>query len=123
MVAMPYGIAADLRERGGLRHRGVVWRGPERDPFIRLERHRGVFIVSFVTSSISALSIIAPGCGRPTGAAAVAGSQSSCPASAGRGRLPFGYTSLTGWPYYGEQFEYIFGARSSCPTGGSTAPS
>ena len=34
----------------------------------------------------------------------------------------FGYTTLIGWAYYGEQFfEYILGRASRCRIAGSTA--
>jgi AGCS family alanine or glycine:cation symporter len=78
-----------------------------------------VFIISFITSSISALSILLTGAWQ-------SGAQSSdAVAQAFNAAIPtyggwmvavsvflFGYTVLIGWGYYGEQFfEYLFGPR------------
>jgi AGCS family alanine or glycine:cation symporter len=81
-----------------------------------------VFIVSFVTSSISALTILVSGVWRSgeTGAALVA--QAFATAIPKGGWVVafcvflFGYTTLIGWAYYGEQFlEYLFGRKIVLP--------
>jgi AGCS family alanine or glycine:cation symporter len=78
-----------------------------------------VFIISFVTSSISALSILVTGAWESgaTGPAAVTHAFHSAMPTAGTGGwmvavsvFLFGYSALIGWAYYGEQFfEYLFG--------------
>ena len=82
-----------------------------------------VFIVSFVTSSISALTILVTGVWRsglhehrrrggglqPRHARVGGWVVAFC-------AFLFGYTTLIGWSYYGEQFlEYIFGPRVVVP--------
>jgi AGCS family alanine or glycine:cation symporter len=79
-----------------------------------------VFIISFVTSSISALTILVTGTWESgaTGPAAVTHAFNSAMPVGGLGGwmvavsvFLFGYSSLIGWAYYGEQFfEYLFGA-------------
>src|SRR3982751_657649 len=78
-----------------------------------------VFIVSFVTSTISALTILLTGVWQSglTSTAAVASAfNSTIPVAGGYivafCAFLFGYTTLVGWAYYGEQFfEYILGRR------------
>lgn len=126
MVAMRYGIARGIyANEAGYGTAGVVYGAARsKDPFHQgLNAIMEVFIVSFVTSSISALSIIVTGVWKagPTGAAAVAGAfESSMPGIGGSlvtvCVFLFGYTSLTGWSYYGEQsLEYIFGRKVVLP--------
>ncbi len=82
-----------------------------------------VFIVSFGTSTISALVVLLSGAWRSgrTGASAVAeGFNSALPGAGGYVVAVcvflFGYTTLIGWAYYGEQFlEYVFGRRVVLP--------
>jgi AGCS family alanine or glycine:cation symporter len=85
-----------------------------------------VFIISFITSSISGLAILltgvwSTGSGNITGAAKVAEAfNTSLPVAGGWmvaiSMFLFGYTVLIGWGYYGEQFfEYIFGPRIIVP--------
>ena len=82
-----------------------------------------VFLISFVTSSISALSILLTGVWKTdvTGAAAVAKAFDSAIPNYGGWMLTvsvflFGYTVLIGWSFYGEQFlEYMFGPRVIIP--------
>lgn len=83
-----------------------------------------VFIISFITSSISGLSILLTGVwntGGVTGSAKVAEAfNASIPTFGGWmvaiSMFLFGYTVLIGWGYYGEQFfEYIFGPRIIVP--------
>ncbi len=78
-----------------------------------------VFIVSFVTSTISALTILVSGAWQSglQGAAAVAAAfDTAIPVVGGwvvaLCLLLFGYTTLIGWAYYGEQFlEYLTGRK------------
>jgi AGCS family alanine or glycine:cation symporter len=82
-----------------------------------------VFIVSFVTSSISALTILLSGVWRSglTSSAAVAAAFDTAMPLAGGYIVAFcvflfGYTTLIGWAYYGEQFfEYILGRKITTP--------
>ena len=82
-----------------------------------------VFIVSFVTSTISAMTILLTGVwqsGAPAPPRSPPRSTRRCPASAATSSRSasflFGYTTLIGWAYYGEQFfEYILGRRVTVP--------
>jgi AGCS family alanine or glycine:cation symporter len=82
-----------------------------------------VFLISFVTSSISALSILLTGVWKTgtEGAAAVAKAFDAAIPDYGGWMLTisvflFGYTVLIGWSFYGEQFlEYLFGPRVIMP--------
>ena len=83
-----------------------------------------VFVVSFVTSSISALSILVTDSWTVKGldsTAAVAHAFNSAIPMAGGWIVAFcaflfGYTTLIGWAYYGEQFfEYTLGRRVTVP--------
>jgi AGCS family alanine or glycine:cation symporter len=81
------------------------------------------FIVSFVTSSISAMTILLTGAwqsGLTSTAAVAAGFNSALPVAGGWivafCTFLFGYTTLIGWAYYGEQFfEYILGRKVTVP--------
>jgi AGCS family alanine or glycine:cation symporter len=82
-----------------------------------------VFVVSFVTSSISAMTILLTGVWRSglTSSAAVAASFNTAIPTVGGWIVAFcvflfGYTTLIGWAYYGEQFfEYILGRKVTVP--------
>ncbi|HEX5069113.1 MAG TPA: amino acid carrier protein [Vicinamibacterales bacterium] len=92
-----------------------------------------VFIVSFVTSTISALTILVSGVAQQSIATINAGGEgvkaTAAVAAAFNTAMPtfggwivafcaflFGYTTLIGWAYYGEQFlEYILGRRVTLP--------
>ena len=92
-----------------------------------------VFIVSFVTGTISALAILLSGVAETSIAARAAGQEfltsTAAVASAFNMAVPtvggwvvafcaflFGYTTLIGWAYYGEQFlEYILGRSVTMP--------
>jgi AGCS family alanine or glycine:cation symporter len=82
-----------------------------------------VFVVSFVTSSISAMTILLTGVWQSglTSTAAVAASFNSVMPMVGGWVVAFctflfGYTTLIGWAYYGEQFfEYILGRKVTVP--------
>jgi len=81
------------------------------------------FIVSFVTSTISAMTILLTGAwqsGLTSTAAVAAGFNSVMPVAGGYivafCTFLFGYTTLIGWAYYGEQFfEYILGRKVTIP--------
>ncbi len=82
-----------------------------------------VFVVSFVTSSISALTILVSGVwqsGQTSTAVVAQAFNTAIPVAGGWVvafcAFLFGYTTLIGWAYYGEQFfEYLFGTRVTVP--------
>jgi AGCS family alanine or glycine:cation symporter len=82
-----------------------------------------VFIVSFVTSTISAMTILLTGVwqsGLTSSAAVAAAFDNAMPGVGGYivafSAFLFGYTTLIGWAYYGEQFfEYILGRKVTLP--------
>jgi AGCS family alanine or glycine:cation symporter len=82
-----------------------------------------VFIVSFVTSTMSGLVILLTGAylsGQTSTAAVALGFEAALPTVGGWMVaiciLLFGYTTLIGWAYYGEQFlTYIWGPRVVTP--------
>ena len=82
-----------------------------------------VFIISFATSTMSALTILVTDVWRSglTSTAAVAAAFNQAMPVVGGWVVAFcsfmfGYTTLIGWAYYGEQFlEYIFGPRVVTP--------
>jgi AGCS family alanine or glycine:cation symporter len=82
-----------------------------------------VFTVSFVTSTISAMTILLTGVWRSgeTSSAAVAAAFNASMPTVGGWIVAFcvflfGYTTLIGWAYYGEQFfEYILGRKVTTP--------
>jgi alanine or glycine:cation symporter, AGCS family len=82
-----------------------------------------VFTVSFVTSTISAMTILLTGVwqqGVTSSAAVAAGFNTVMPTIGGWivafCVFLFGYTTLIGWSYYGEQFfEYILGRKVTLP--------
>ena len=125
MVAMRYGLARGVyANEAGYGTAAVVYGTARSD---RPERQGlnavvEVFIVSFITSSISALTILVSGVWRSglTSTAVVA--EAFDTAIPGGGWIValcaflFGYTALIGWSYYGEQFlEYIFGKWITMP--------
>jgi alanine or glycine:cation symporter, AGCS family len=82
-----------------------------------------VFIITFVTSSISGLSILLTGVwnqGAQSSAVVAEAFEMAIP-NVGGWMLAisvflFGYTTLLGWAFYGEQFlEYLFGPRVIMP--------
>lgn len=131
MVAMRYGIARGIyANEAGYGTAGVLYGAARsKDPFQQgLNAIMEVFIVSFVTSSISALSILVTGVWKVgedqtqlNGAAAVASAFENAMPGFGGSIVTvcvflFGFTALTGWSYYGEQsLEYIFGPRVVLP--------
>lgn len=82
-----------------------------------------VFIITFVTSTISALAILVTGVWKSglTSTAAVAAAFNQTVPTAGGWVVAFcaflfGYTTLIGWSFYGEQcLEYLFGPRVVTP--------
>jgi AGCS family alanine or glycine:cation symporter len=83
-----------------------------------------VFLISFITSSISALAILLTGVWKipgAEGASAVSTAFNASIPTYGGWMLTisvflFGYTVLIGWSFYGEQFlEYMFGRRVIVP--------
>ncbi len=126
MLAMRYGIARGIyANEAGYGTAGVVYGAARsKDPF-----HQGLnailegFHVSLGTSSNSPLSSHLPRGvkSRTPGAAAVASAFESTMPGIGGSLVAvcvflFGYTSLTGWSYYGEQsLEYIFGRKVVMP--------
>jgi AGCS family alanine or glycine:cation symporter len=82
-----------------------------------------VFVVSFVTSTISALVLLVTGAwqsGERGAGAVVVAFDAAMPGVGGWVVafcvFLFGYTTLIGWAYYGEQFlEYLLGRRVSVP--------
>ncbi len=82
-----------------------------------------VFTVSFVTSTISAMTILLTGVWQSgaTSSAAVASAFNTAMPTIGGWIVAFcvflfGYTTLIGWAYYGEQFfEYILGHKVTLP--------
>jgi AGCS family alanine or glycine:cation symporter len=126
MVAMRYGLARGVyANEAGYGTAAVVYgTARSRDPVQQgLNAVMEVFIISFVTSSISALTILVSGVWRSglTSTAVVAAAfDTSIPVVGGWivafCAFLFGYTTLIGWAYYGEQFlEYVFGTRVTMP--------
>ncbi len=82
-----------------------------------------VFIITFITSTISALAILLTGVwqsGSTSSAAVARAFDASIPTYGGWmvaiSVFLFGYTVLIGWEFYGEQFfEYLFGPRVIVP--------
>jgi AGCS family alanine or glycine:cation symporter len=129
MVAIRYGIARGVYANEAGYGTAAVFYGiaksarPEQQGLAAMIE---VFIISFVTSSISALSILVTGAWAiqdTTGPAAVPQAfNAAMPAGNAGGWMIgvsvflFGYSALIGWAYYGEQFlEYLFGPRIIAP--------
>jgi AGCS family alanine or glycine:cation symporter len=125
MVAMRYGVARGIyANEAGYGTAAVAYAtAKSRDPLQQgLNAVMEVFIVSFVTSSISALTILVTGVWRSglTSTAVVAQAFETTIPKGGWivavCAFLFGYTTLIGWAYYGEQFlEYVFGRRVVLP--------
>jgi AGCS family alanine or glycine:cation symporter len=126
MVAMRYGLARGIyANEAGYGTAAVVYgTARSQEPVQQgLNAVMEVFIISFVTSSISALTILVSGVWRSglTSTAVVAAAfDTSIPAVGGWivavCAFLFGYTTLIGWAYYGEQFlEYVFGTGVILP--------
>jgi AGCS family alanine or glycine:cation symporter len=126
MVAMRYGLARGIyANEAGYGTAAVVYGAARSDRPAQqgLNAVMEVFVVSFVTSSISALSILLTGAWRSglTSTAAVAQAFEAAAPGIGGPTVAFcvflfGYTTLIGWAYYGEQFlEHVFGRRVVMP--------
>jgi AGCS family alanine or glycine:cation symporter len=135
-VAMRYGIArAVYASEAGYGTAAVAY-GTAKTADARqqgLQAVMEVFIVSFVTTTLSALTILVSGVAEQAIVARQAGdaflTSTAAVAAAFDAAMPtvggwvvafcvllFGYTTLTGWAYYGEQFlEYLFGRRIVLP--------
>jgi alanine or glycine:cation symporter, AGCS family len=135
-VAMRYGIARGVyaNEAGyGTAALAYGTAKSDRPSQQGLQAVMEVFIVSFVTGTISALTILVSGVAETSIAAAQAGqpyvTSTAAVAAAFNLAVPtvggwvvafcgflFGYTTLIGWSFYGEQcLEYIFGRRITMP--------
>jgi AGCS family alanine or glycine:cation symporter len=125
-VAMRYGIARGIyANEAGYGTAAVAYgTAQSKDPAQQgLNAVMETFIVSFVTSSISALTILLTGAwqsGLKSTAAVALGFDTVMPVFGGWivafCTFLFGYTTLIGWAYYGEQFfEYILGRRVALP--------
>jgi len=135
-VAMRYGVArAVYANEAGYGTAAVAYgTAKTNDPTQQgLQAVMEVFIISFVTTTISALTILVSGVAEQSISARAAGAEfltsTAAVAAAFDAAVPtvggwvvafcvflFGYTTLTGWAYYGEQFlEYIFGRRVRLP--------
>jgi AGCS family alanine or glycine:cation symporter len=135
-VAMRYGIARGIYANEAGYGTAAVAYGTARssDPRTQgLQAVMEVFIVSFVTATMSAMAILVSGVAEQSIAAKAAGgafvTSTAAVADAFDAAMPvaggwivafcaflFGYTTLIGWAYYGEQFlEYILGRRVTVP--------
>ena len=125
-VAMRYGIARGIYANEAGYGTAAVAYGTARSTEPSQQGLNAVmetFIVSFVTSTISAMTILLTGAWKSglTSTAAVAlGFNSVMPVAGGYivafCTFLFGYTTLIGWAYYGEQFfEYILGRKVTMP--------
>ena len=125
-VAMRYGIARGVYANEAGYGTAAVAYGTarsERPVQQGLNAVIEVFIVSFVTSTISALTILLTGVwesGLTSSAAVAAAFNTAMPGVGGYVvafcAFLFGYTTLIGWAYYGEQFfEYILGRKVTVP--------
>ena len=135
-IAMRYGIARGVYANEAGYGTAAVAYGTARSAQPAQQGLQGVmevFIVSFVTATISAMTILVTGvaevsiaaraAGEPflTSTAAVAGAFNAAVPTVGGWVVAlcaflFGYTTLIGWAYYGEQFlEYIFGRSVRLP--------
>jgi AGCS family alanine or glycine:cation symporter len=135
-VAMRYGVARGVYANEAGYGTAAVAYGTAKtsDPAQQgLQAVMEVFIISFVTTTLSALTILVSGVAEQSIAARQAGeaflTSTAAVAAAFDTVVPtvggwvvafcvllFGYTTLTGWAYYGEQFfEYVFGRRIVLP--------
>jgi len=126
LVAMRYGLARGMyANEAGYGTAAVAYgTAQSRQPYYQgLNAVTEVFIVSFVTSTITAMTILLTGVWRmgQTSTAAVADAFNAAMPGLGGYIVVFcvflfGYTTLIGWSYYGEQFlEYLVGARVRLP--------
>src|SRR5262249_30093240 len=135
-IAMRYGIARGIyANEAGYGTAAVAYGSARtsRPSQQGLQAVMEVFIVSFVTGTISAMAILVSGVAESSIAAKHAGqtfvTSTAAVSSAFNQAIPtvggwivafcaflFGYTTLIGWAYYGEQFlEYFLGRRVTIP--------
>lgn len=125
-MAMRYGIARGVYANEAGYGTAAVAYGTAKstDPSVQgMQAVMEVFIVSFVTATISAMTILLTGVWHlgPTSSAAVASAFNMAIPHVGGPIVAicaflFGYTTLIGWAYYGEQFlEYILGRSVTVP--------
>lgn len=135
-VAMRYGIARGIYANEAGYGTAAVAYGTARttDPSLQgLQAVMEVFIISFVTATMSGLTLLVSGVAEQSIAAKHAGAEfvtsTAAVAAAFNAAMPavggwvvalcaflFGYATLIGWAYYGEQFlEYILGRRVALP--------
>lgn len=125
-MAMRYGIARGVYANEAGYGTAAVAYGTAKstDPSVQgMQAVMEVFIVSFVTATISAMTILLTGVWHmgPTSSAAVASAFNMAIPHVGGYIVAicaflFGYTTLIGWAYYGEQFlEYILGRSVTMP--------
>ncbi len=126
LVAMRYGIARGIyANEAGYGTAAVAYGTAQSAQPVQqgLNAVIEVFTVSFVTSTISAMTILLTGAwqsGLTSSAAVAAGFDTVMPTVGGWivafCVFLFGYTTLIGWAYYGEQFfEYILGRNVTLP--------
>jgi AGCS family alanine or glycine:cation symporter len=126
LVAMRYGLARGMYANEAGYGTAAVAYGTARSERPVQQGYAAVievFVISFVTSTISALTILVTGVWRSglTSTAAVAEAFNHAVPVAGGWVVAFcaflfGYTPLIGWAYYGEQcLEYILGPRVVAP--------
>ena len=126
LVAMRYGIARGIyANEAGYGTAAVAYGTAQSAQPVQqgLNAIIEVFVVSFVTSTISAMTILLTGVWQSglTSTAAVAAAFNTVMPVAGGYIVAFcaflfGYTTLIGWAYFGEQFfEYILGRRVTTP--------
>lgn len=135
-IAMRYGVARGVyANEAGYGTAAVAYGTARSDRPSQqgLQAVMEVFIISFVTGTISALTILVSGVAETSIAAAQSGApyvtSTAAVAEAFNAAVPvvggwvvafcaflFGYTTLIGWAFYGEQFlEYILGRSITLP--------
>jgi AGCS family alanine or glycine:cation symporter len=125
-VAMRYGLARGMyANEAGYGTAAVAYgTAQSRRPVPQgLNAVMEVFIVSFVTSTISAMVVLLTGAwlsGQTSTAAVALAFNAAIPGAGGYivavSVFLFGYTTLIGWAFYGEQFlEYIVGPKVVAP--------
>jgi AGCS family alanine or glycine:cation symporter len=135
-IAMRYGIARGIyANEAGYGTAAVAYGTAKSGKPVQqgLQAVMEVLIVSFVTATISAMTILVSGIAEQSIVARQAGAEyvtsTAAVASAFNAAMPtvggwivafcaflFGYTTLIGWAYYGEQFlEYILGRKVTLP--------
>jgi AGCS family alanine or glycine:cation symporter len=126
LVAMRYGLARGMyANEAGYGTAAVAYGTAQSGQPVQqgLNAMMEVFIVSFVTCTISAMTILLSGAwlsGQTSTAAVALAFDSALPGAGGYVVafcvFLFGYTTLIGWAFYGEQFlVYIFGPRVVVP--------